>query len=278
MSLVLRWFLLLVVPLAVACAPDHLVQGRAYEVRVPGQFDGATPLPMVILLHGFGVTGRVQDLVFPVSGQLDERQFLYVLPNGTADRNGKRFWNATEACCAGSLEVDDVSFLRALVDDVKARYPVAPGKVFLVGHSNGAFMSLRLACDASDVFTGVVAVSGSTFEDATRCGAGQPVPILLAHGDRDSSVPIDGSPGRYPGARETGLRFARRNGCTGTWQEGERLDLLGGADAETQQTLIGGCTKQGSVELWTHEGTGHLPLYDERWTARILDWLLERAR
>lgn len=269
---------LLVLLLACGCAPDHVVQGRAYEVRVPSGYDGTTPLPLVILVHGYGVTGRGQDLFFPVSGQVDERRFLYVLPNGTADRTGKRFWNATEACCANGLAVDDVGFFRALVDDVKARYPVKTGHVFLVGHSNGAFMSLRLVCEASDLVTGVVAVAGSTFLDPTRCGTGQPVPTLLVHGDRDTFVPYEGAPDRYPGAKETGQRFARRNGCSGTWRDGERLDLLGGADTETQQAVIEGCPKQGAVELWTHEGTGHLPLYDARWTGRIIDWLTERAR
>ncbi|MCA2980943.1 MAG: alpha/beta fold hydrolase [Myxococcaceae bacterium] len=271
---------LLATALALAgCAPDHAVLGRAYEVRLPKGFDGSTPLPLVIMVHGYGATGQLQDQFFPVSGQLAARPFLYALPNGTPDAYGKRFWNATEACCDfGRVDVDDVAFFRALVDDIAARYPVRAGHVFLVGHSNGAFMSLRLACEAGDVFSGVVAVAGSTFQDPTRCQPGQPVPILLAHGDQDSSVPIEGRPDRFPGARETGARFARRNGCTGGWVDGERLDLLGGADAETQGAVVEGCPPKGSVELWTHENVGHLPLYDARWTARIIDWLEARAR
>lgn len=265
--------------LFVACTPDHSVLGRAYEVRVPKDYDGSTPLPLVIMVHGYGATGQLQDQFFPVSGQIDGKRFLYALPNGTPDANGKRFWNATEACCDnGRIGIDDVAFFRALVEDINRRYPTKPGHIFLIGHSNGAFMSLRLACEASDLFSGVVAVAGSTFQDATRCQPGQAVPILLSHGDRDSSVPIEGRPDRFPGAKETGARYARRNGCTGTWVDGERLDLLGGSDAETQQSSIVGCTKQGSVELWTHEKVGHLPLYDTRWTARVIDWLEERAR
>jgi polyhydroxybutyrate depolymerase len=275
----MRRLLFVGLSLFVACTPDHSVLGRAYEVRVPKDYDGSTPLPLVIMVHGYGATGQLQDQFFPVSGQIDGKRFLYALPNGTPDANGKRFWNATEACCDnGRIGIDDVAFFRALVEDIGRRYPTKPGHIFLIGHSNGAFMSLRLACEASDLFSGVVAVAGSTFKDATRCQPGQAVPILLSHGDRDSSVPIEGRPDRFPGAKETGARYARRNGCTGTWVDGERLDLLGGSDAETQQSSIEGCTKQGSVELWTHEKVGHLPLYDTRWTARVIDWLEERAR
>lgn len=273
----MRLFLLFL--LTLGCVPDHAVQGRAYEVRTPRGWDGQRPLPLVVMMHGYGATGQLQDSFFPVSNQVDAKQFLYALPNGTVDRGGKRFWNATEACCDnGRIGVDDVGFVRALIEDVGQRYPVKAGHVFLVGHSNGAFMSLRLACEASDVITGVVAVAGSTFRDESSCRAGQAVPILLVHGDRDTSVPIEGRPGSFPGAKETGARFARRNGCSGGWVDGERLDLLGAPTAETLQSVIEGCPAKAGVELWTHEGTGHLPLYDTRWTARIVDWLLERAR
>ncbi len=266
------------VGLLLACAPEYSVQGRAYELLAPKGSDPSTPLPLIIMAHGYGITGQGQDVFFPVSGQVEAKGFLYAMPNGTVDAQGKRFWNATEACCNNQgLAVDDVAFLRALVADVQARRAVKPGHIFLVGHSNGAFMSLRLACEASDLFTGVVAVSGSTWKDAARCPAGQAVPILLVHGDKDSSVPYEGNE-RYPGARETGRRFAGRNGCTGGWAERERLDLLGNATAETTDSVIDGCATTGAVELWTHEGVGHLPIYDTRWSSRIVDWLEEHAR
>lgn len=269
----------LLVSCALACAPDHTVLGRVYEVRTPAGFDGVTPLPLVILVHGYGTTARLQDYFFPLSASADEKRVLLALPNGTVDRVGKRFWNATEACCNFErLPVDDVAFFRALVDDVRARYPVREGHVFLVGHSNGAFMSLRLACDASERFAGVVAVAGSTFDDARRCGEGPPVPTLLLHGDQDTLVPIEGRPGLYPSARETGARFAQRNRCTGGWADGGRVDVLGDPAEETSRLVVEGCPSRGAVELWTHEGTGHLPFYDRRWAGRVLDWLEAQAR
>jgi polyhydroxybutyrate depolymerase len=263
-----------------SCAPQHAVLGRAYELVTPKSWDGTTPLPLVIMVHGYGVTGQLQDRFFPLSAEVDARSFIYALPNGTVDRFGKRFWNATDACCNFERQaVDDVAFFRALVDDISRSTKVREGQVFLVGHSNGAFMSMRLACDASDLITGVVAVAGSTFLDPTRCGTdGLPVPILLAHGDQDTAVPIEGRPESFPSARETGLRFGARNGCTGAWKDTERLDLLGNSESETQRSIIEGCPKSAAVELWTHEKTGHLPFYDRRWTSKIFDWLLEHAR
>jgi len=258
----------------VACAPEHSVLGRAYGLQAPSGSDPSTPLPLLILAHGYAVNGVGQDVVFPLSRQIEAKQFLYALPNGTQDRLGKRFWNATDACCNfENLPVDDVAFFRALIDDVKAQRAV--GKVFLIGHSNGAFMSLRLACEASDVIDGVVAVSGSTWDDFQRCPDGRKIPILLVHGTADDVIPFEGRPGLYPSAHETGRRFARRAGCDGGWTEGARLDLVGNADAETIDETIA-CTPR--IELWSIEGAGHLPAFDQRWTSAAIDWLLEQTR
>ena len=181
----MRWSLLL---LLAACAPEHQVDGRVYELKIPEGDDGQA-LPLLILAHGYGVNGIGQDFLFPFSKQVDPKRFLYVEAHGTQDRSGRRFWNATDACCNfESLPVDDVAFFRALVDDVKRQHAVK--SVFVVGHSNGAFMALRLACDAPDLFDGIVSVSGSTWLDATRCGAGKAVPLLFVHGTADGTIPL----------------------------------------------------------------------------------------
>ncbi len=259
-----------------ACAPEQSVLGRAYDLHVPKGADAQTPLPLLILAHGYAVNGAIQDAVFAFSKQVEAKQFLYALPNGTPDRLGKRFWNATNACCNfQDLPVDDVAFFRALIDDVKAQRAVKPGHVFVVGHSNGAFMALRLACEASDVIDGIVAVSGSTWDDFARCPDGRKIPVLLVHGVADTVIPYEGREGLYPSAHETGARFARRAGCEPTWVDVDRADFAGNADPETRREAIT-CTP--AFELWSMDGVGHLPAFDDRWPAAAFDWLEGHAR
>src|SRR4051812_8430938 len=81
------------------CAPQFSVDGRPFTVSAPRSMEGNTPLPMLVLLHGYGVTAEAQDLIFNFRDDVDQRRFLYVWPNGTPDHIGKRFWNATDACC-----------------------------------------------------------------------------------------------------------------------------------------------------------------------------------
>jgi polyhydroxybutyrate depolymerase len=258
-----------------ACAPEHSVLGRGYGLQVPTGADATTPLPLVILAHGYGVNGVGQDIFFPISKQVDAKQYLYALPNGTMDKLGRRFWNATDFCCNfDDVKVDDVAFFRALIDDVKAQHPVS--KVYMVGHSNGAFMTLRLACEASDVIDGVIAVSGAAWDDFSRCPDGRKIPILLVHGTSDGTIHYEGVEGKYPSAHETGRRFAARAGCGGAWVDAGRGDYVNDAVEETHKEVVEGCTP--AVELWSLEGTGHLPIFDQRWTTAAFDWLQGHAR
>jgi polyhydroxybutyrate depolymerase len=233
----------------------------------------------VMMVHGYGVNGVGQDILFPVSNALKERRFVYVLPNGTVDSFGKRFWNATDACCDfGRIVVDDVSFLRAVIDDVKSKYPIDPKRVYLVSHSNGGFMSLRMACEASDVVTGVVSVAGAAWLDFSKCpSAGPPVSVLQIHGTRDDSVLYQGNE-RYPSALGTVQRFAQRNGCTGAAQVADALDIVGDSVTETKRETFQGCPKAGAVELWSIENGSHLPFFNKAWPTQIFDWLEANAR
>jgi polyhydroxybutyrate depolymerase len=270
-----RFFSLLFLVLF-ACAPEATVLGRPYEVRSP---EGATePLPMLVLAHGYGANGWAQDVVFPFSKQVEARRFHYVLPNGTLDANGRRFWNGSDYCCNfGESEVDDVAFFRALVEDVKAHHAVQPGRVFIVGHSNGGFMALRLACEAPELFDGIVSVSGAAWNDFSRCPDGHTPPLLVVHGTLDDTVLYLGEEDLYPSATQTAERFARRAGCSNSWELAGQLDLIGdSSEAETQQWRTA-CPPGNAVELWSMVGEGHVPQFDGRWTNLTLDWLLEHA-
>jgi len=273
-----RALLALLAVLISACSPDGVVDGRPYALVVPEDADGTTPLPLVLLLHGYSANGSMQDWFFDLSAYVDERGFLLSLPNGTLDARGRRFWNASEACCQepGTEPVDDVAHLRAVIADVARRHPVDRTRIFLVGHSSGGFMSLRMACDAGELITGVVSVSGSTYSDFARCGPGPRVPILLLHGTKDSAIQFVGGStiyGIYPGAVATASDFALRNGCRDQRVEGPRLNLESEEGDETVPEVWQGCPPGGSVELWRMEGAGHLVRLKDGWFDVVFDWL-----
>ena len=135
---------------------------------------------------------------------------LYATPNGTQDLLALRFWNATDACCDffGS-GVDDSTYLANLVAAIDSAVGVDPRRRFFVGHSNGGFMSYRMACDHADEVAAVVSIAGATFDDTADCAPVRPVSTLQIHGTSDTVDPVrrrNPAGGRRPLSRRHGNR------------------------------------------------------------------------
>lgn len=77
--------------------------------------------------------------------------------------------------------------------DVQRRLTVDRDRVYAIGMSNGAMMAYRLACDASDVFRGIMAVAGT--DNTNTCKPARPVPVLHIHARNDDRVLFNGGAG-----------------------------------------------------------------------------------
>ena len=130
---------------------------------------GAQPKQLMVLLHGYGATGQIQDQYFQFTQLANAKTFLLATPDGTSDPTPKQFWNATDACCNfyGSA-VDDVKYVTAILDEAALKFRVDPKRVYAVGHSNGGFMAHRLACDRAARIAAIVSLAGATWKDPAR--------------------------------------------------------------------------------------------------------------
>ncbi|MBL8608448.1 MAG: alpha/beta fold hydrolase [Myxococcales bacterium] len=239
---------------------------RPTKVRVPAGYDAKKPAPLLVMLHGYGTAGSLLDFYIKMSSIADAKGFLLVAPDGTFDSKGKRFWNATDACCNydGST-VDDVAYVAGLVDEIKGAYSVDPARIYVMGHSNGGFMAGRLACDRADLFAAAVDVSGAAFADASRCKPSAPVAFLQIHGTTDATILYAGASAdagaerTYPSAEASVSQWAEKNGCGADRAFAPPMHVAAGAaGAETKVSRHAGCAKNGAAELWAVEGAGHL--------------------
>lgn len=261
---------------------------RPVEVFVPPSYRDGTPAPVVLMLHAFGVNGALEELFFRLEPWARSVGFLYLAPDGTPNGGGRTYWNATDACCAPQLadgkptEPDDEAYLMGLLDELRSKYSVDPKRVYLVGHSNGAFMAHRLACTHADRFAAVVSVAGATFADPAKCPATSPVSVLQIHGTADATIKYGGGAffgHPYPSARATAERWATIDACAPKPIESAPLDVDGSIDgAETAVLRWGGCQANTTVELWTIEGGAHVPLPTTELARRMVEFLFAHPK
>ena len=237
------------------------------------------PLPLVVLLHGFGMTAEQIDGYLGISSFADVGLIALILPDGTPNPDGDRFWNATPECCKfAGQDVDDVGYLSGLIEE--AREYGEFDRLYLIGYSNGGFMSYRLACESLPNLTALVSVAGSSYVDADHCEAPTPVAVLQIHGTADNVIGYES--GATPGAAELTRRWAERAGCdldAAEALEAIELDFASTGPDTTVQRFRDGCADGITVELWSIQDVGHAPAFVPHvFSGRVIGWLLGSAR
>jgi polyhydroxybutyrate depolymerase len=90
--------------------------------------------------------------------------------------------------------VDDVSFIKALLDDLAQDFRLDAQRVCVTGMSNGAIMAYRLASELSDRIAAIAPVAGTMATET--CEPKRQVPVIRFHGTMDEFVPIAGGIGK----------------------------------------------------------------------------------
>ena len=91
--------------------------GRYTLLRMPGGHDYSKPLPLVVSLHGFSGSGQSNAEYMHLFDSIHENEHLLLYPDGTQNWLGQKRWNATQACCLFSGDVDDVGYLLGMIEE-----------------------------------------------------------------------------------------------------------------------------------------------------------------
>lgn len=224
------------------CSPCR-VTGGSYHVLAPSGWDGAKHLPVLIFLHGAGgADAGVLDNP-EITGPAERLGWLLVAPNGV-----NHTWSHQGA---PTLLRDDRSFLRAVLADVKKRWPVDPHMIVLGGFSQGASMVWDMACLAPLGFSAFLPFSGGFWERMpTACTA--PVNLRHVHGSDDKVVPLAG--------RTVRERWRQADIQAGfqTWRETDRCTAppAYASDTGALSCAVWSCRTRRTLELCLHPG-GH---------------------
>jgi polyhydroxybutyrate depolymerase len=251
---------------------------RPFRLVVPAAYTGTTDVPFMILLHGYTFSGIGQDVYFRLSQLAEDQNFLLATPDGLRDNAGQQFWNATDACCNWTkVPVDDVAYVDEIIANVKSRYRVDAKRIYVVGHSNGAFMAHRYACERAEKIAGIVALAGMNYADSAKCQPKEKVAILHVHGTLDTvisytgGVALAGNP-PFPSVNDSMSTWATKNGCAQTRTQKANLNidtpLLGD---ETRVYSYDGCN--GLVEHWQILAGSHVPAFNTDWAPSFYNFL-----
>lgn len=267
---------------------------RPVNLYIPSAYDGTTPLPLVIALHGYSVNGKGIEDYLQLQRQAESRGFLYCHPEGTRDQWGQPFWNATDAVGDfGNTGVDDAGYLRALIEQIAQRFAVDRERIFLIGHSNGGFMAYRMACQSAELIAGIASFAGMTFLDPSRCQPVQPVNILHICGTADELMYSGGADAigmfgglirantpQFPGALQTIQLWAGYNGASGPVTDPvPTLDLTRDRPGlDTVVTRYTNAPPGGAVELWTIKDGTHIPALSSQFSPQVVDWLFAHPK
>lgn len=190
---------------------------RSYVVYRHADLGSQTPVPLILAFHGgfgspesfAGVTG----LHVPAT----EEGFVIVYPEGY-----QRSWNGGDCCGPAHREgVDDVAFVRAILDDVDEVINYDARRVYATGFSNGARFTYRLGCDLADRIAAIAPVGSASSMAGPACSPSRPVPVFHIHGMADEYAPFEGGESAYAPAGEqksiprTVEQWVSRNRCAG---------------------------------------------------------------
>ena len=195
-------------------------QTYAYQVYVPADYTSAKAWPVIVNLHGNGSQGT--DALLPtVRGVADEirqhRDRFPVIAVMPQCEMGKRW-----------LYPDMEELVMKELDATVREFHVDPARIYLTGFSMGATGAYRIAAKWPERFAALLAVAGrvepaSTYSPQdiqadqkanTFVAAADPfaalalriktLPMWIAHGDADETVPVEQSRRLVPALKKTG--------------------------------------------------------------------------
>ncbi len=250
---------------------------REFNIRIPPNYDGASPLPLLFVFHGGNGEGAMIQNSLGFDALTDRDGAIAVYPDGI-EKNWADGRGTTDASLAG---VDDIGFVADLIDHMSTHLNIDDEKVWVTGVSNGGFFTQHLACELSDRIDAIAPVI-SALPSAARdtCRPGDALPMLAIQGTEDAFITFEGGDashdrlgigdgGAIESADTTRAFWAERYGCTPE-PEVTALEPVDAQDS-TRATLYAyrGCQDGARIDYYIVTGMGHTWPPNEGATPRV---------
>ncbi len=168
--------------------------------------EGCTPdrkWPLVLAMHGRGGTAETFFDLSDLFQVAEARKFIAVFPQAGIHQQkpgglkNVLYWNGSHE----GTPVNDVAFLRFMVEDIQSRLPVDRGRVYACGQSSGGIMADVLSTSASDLFTACASWSGMYHSKKVHSvypKTAPVIPTLFLCGEKDALCMEEGEDPEFP--------------------------------------------------------------------------------
>jgi phospholipase/carboxylesterase len=156
--------------------PLKLGTDRDGILYIPRGYKEGVPLPLVLMLHGAGGSGRGVSYTFEIA---DDLGVIILAP----DSRDEATWDMLLRGFG-----DDVEFIGAALKDTYARCAVDRKRMAIAGHSDGASYALSFGIGTGETFGHVMAFSPGVMQPIEVHGKPR---IFISHGLSDSVMPIE---------------------------------------------------------------------------------------
>jgi polyhydroxybutyrate depolymerase len=187
---------------------------RSYLLHIPSGYEKTEPLPLVIMLHGMGGTALLSQRETGWSAKADSENFIVVYPEATRPdqkrspnlRTNPQAWNdGSGRFHAAERNIDDVAYIKALIESLKNSYAIDSNRIYVTGFSNGASMTFRLGAELADQITAIAPHSGTCWTETLS--PARAISVCYLAGDSDTLNPIGGGfPKLAMGGKDQGGR------------------------------------------------------------------------
>ena len=118
--------------------------------------------PVVVVMHGRGGTAETFFDISNMYQVANRRKFIVACPQAGVYQQ-KKGGLRNVASWSGSLDgksIDDIRFIRTVLEDMEKRLPVDKGRIYACGQSSGGMMADTLCEFAGELFAATVSWSG----------------------------------------------------------------------------------------------------------------------
>ena len=155
-------------------------EGRPYWYRVPKKIKASAPPALILMLHGTGMPHGWAFWNYSIAGGTFRADDIIVSPDGLTPGNGA--FNFVQ----GKKDGDQIA---GLIHLFREEFPI--GRVYLYGHSQGAFFAYWFAGEDPQLVDGIIAHAGNVLDVKHSDFARDKVAIGILHGKADAVVSVE---------------------------------------------------------------------------------------